>query len=199
MARRPERKRGAPTPVIKCFDVLLRNKVGSPLVVYNFSNFSGRRDIQGQRNDPKALFLAARYVDEKKQECIPAMCIKHAMVAAASFYSRFSKGVLRQSFMVSPVTSRESTLIPLENHKGKPAKGVMREDVVRSGNNPILIYRPLYERWQIRVRIEFNSRLVLEEQLRALLVLAGWGVGTCEGRPERGSTLGWGRFEVVTE
>ena len=35
------------------------------------------------------------------------------------------------------------------------------------------------------------------EQLLALVDQAGWGVGICEGRPERSSALGWGRFERV--
>jgi hypothetical protein len=36
---------------------------------------------------------------------------------------------------------------------------------------------------------------VSREQLLALVDQAGWGVGICEGRPERSSALGWGRFE----
>jgi len=33
----------------------------------------------------------------------------------------------------------------------------------------------------------------------ALVDQAGWGVGICEGRPERSSALGWGRFERLDE
>jgi hypothetical protein len=74
----------------------------------------------------------------------------------------------------------------------------MREDAVTIGiNTRGLAYRPEYAEWQLRVRIEFNPRIVSEEQLLALISQAGWGVGICEGRPERSSALGWGRFDRV--
>ncbi len=60
-----------------------------------------------------------------------------------------------------------------------------------------LTYRPEYREWQLRVKVEYNARLVSEDQLLALIDQAGWGVGICEGRPERSSALGWGRFERV--
>jgi hypothetical protein len=39
--------------------------------------------------------------------------------------------------------------------------------------------------------------LVSEQQLDALMDAAGFGVGICEGRPEKQSALGWGRFARV--
>ena len=60
-----------------------------------------------------------------------------------------------------------------------------------------LAYRPQYSEWTVRLRIEFNPRLVSEAQLVALIDQAGWGVGICEGRPEKTSALGWGRFQRV--
>jgi len=74
----------------------------------------------------------------------------------------------------------------------------MREDAVTIGiNTRGLTYRPEYKEWQVRVNIEYNPRIVSEEQLLALVDQAGWGVGICEGRPERTSALGWGRFVRV--
>jgi hypothetical protein len=91
-------------------------------------------------------------------------------------------------------------LVPIELHNGTPAVGVMREDAVTIGiNTRGLTYRPEYAEWQLRVTIEYNARLISEDQLRALAEQAGWGVGICEGRPERSSALGWGRFTVDVE
>ena len=92
----------------------------------------------------------------------------------------------------------EVKLVPIETPDGAPAVGIMREDAVTIGiNTRGLAYRPEYRDWQLRIVIEFNPRLVSEEQLLALIDQAGWGVGICEGRPERSSALGWGRFERV--
>ena len=91
-----------------------------------------------------------------------------------------------------------AALLPIERHDGSLARGVKREDAVTIGiNTRGLAYRPEYEEWQVRVIVEFNPRLISEEQLLALIDQAGWGVGVCEGRPERSSALGWGRFERV--
>jgi hypothetical protein len=96
---------------------------------------------------------------------------------------------------VDSVAVPGAALIPIERHDGSPAVGVMREDAVTIGiNTRGLTYRPEYKEWQLRIRIEFNPRLVSEEQLLALVDQAGWGVGICEGRPEKSSALGWGRF-----
>jgi hypothetical protein len=74
----------------------------------------------------------------------------------------------------------------------------MREDAVTIGiNTRGLAYRPQYPAWQVRVRVEYNPRLISLAQVLELAAAAGWGVGICEGRPEKTSALGWGRFEVA--
>ena len=91
-------------------------------------------------------------------------------------------------------------LAPIENHDQTPAVGTIREDAVTIGiSTRGLTYRPEYPEWQVRIAIEFNPRLVSQEQLLALVDQAGWGIGICEGRPEKSSALGWGRFARVEE
>ena len=100
--------------------------------------------------------------------------------------------------MVEALDSPGASLIPLLTPTGKPAIGTIREDAVTIGiNTRGLAYRPQYSEWTVRLRIEFNPRLVSEAQLVALIDQAGWGVGICEGRPEKTSALGWGRFQRV--
>lgn len=91
-------------------------------------------------------------------------------------------------------------LVPIETLSGQPAVGIMREDAVTIGMNTRgLTYRPEYPQWVLRVKVEYNPQLVSHEQVLALSQHAGWGVGICEGRPERSSALGWGRFDVEEE
>jgi hypothetical protein len=192
---------------IRSIDLTLRGKPGSLLVVHAFAEKAKQeiRDKQQKKakkakaeREPQAESDAARYIDGNGRECVPVTALKKAIVSAATAFDDLTKVALRQALFVSPADDHGSSLVPIERYDGSPAAGVMREDAVTIGiNTRGLAYRPSYEEWQLRVRIEFNPRLVSEEQLLALVDQAGWGVGICEGRPERSSALGWGRFERV--
>ena len=202
-----EKQAPSATTGIRSVDLTLRGKPGSLLVVHAFAEKAKQeiRDKQQKKAKkakaervPTDEFLAARYVDESERECVPVTALKKAIISAATAFDDMTKVALRQAVFVSPAAAPDSALVPIETHNGEPALGVMREDAVTIGiNTRGLTYRPSYTEWQLRVRIEFNPRLVSEEQLLALVDQAGWGVGICEGRPERTSALGWGRFERI--
>lgn len=150
--------------------------------------------------DPNSEFLANRYLDAHGRECAPVTAIKKALVTAATAMDNLTKVALRQALFVSPTADPASMMVPIETTDGAAAVGVMREDAVTIGiNTRGLTYRPSYANWRLRVTVEYNSRLVSTEQLLTLAEQAGWGVGICEGRPERSSALGWGRFTVAVE
>lgn len=188
---------------IRSIGLTLRGRPGSLLVVHAFAEKAKQeiRDKQQKKakkakaeREPQVESDAARYSGGR--ECVPVTALKKAIVSAATAFDDLTKVALRQALFVSPADDQGSALVPIERHDGSAAVGVMREDAVTIGiNTRGLAYRPYYEEWQLRARIEFNPRLVSEEQLLALIDQAGWGVGICEGRPERSSALGWGRFE----
>lgn len=192
---------------IRSISLTLRGRRGSPLVIHAFAEKAKQeiRDKQQKKakkakeeRNPEAEFLAARYVDEVGRECAPITALKKSLISAATAFDDLTKVALRQAIFVDSEVAPGAAFVPIELHDGSPAIGVMREDAVTIGiNTRGLTYRPSYAEWQLRVRIEFNPRLVSEEQLLALVDQAGWGVGICEGRPERSSALGWGRFERV--
>lgn len=198
-----------PQAGIQTIELKLRNRPGSLLVVHAFAEKAKQeiRDKQQKKakqakaeRKPAEECEAAKHIDSKGRECVPVYALKKAIVSAATAFDDLTKVALRQAVFVSPQDDLGAVLVPIERHDGKPAQGVMREDAVTIGiNTRGLAYRPAYEEWQLRVRIEFNPRLVSQEQLVALVEQAGWGVGICEGRPERSSALGWGRFEIVKE
>lgn len=193
---------------IRTIGLTLRGKPGSPLVIHAFAEKAKQeiRDKQQKKAKkakaervPTDEFLAARYLDAEGRECAPVTALKKAIISAATAFDDLTKVALRQAVFVSPADTYGGALVPIEDpDTGQPLTGVMREDAVTIGiNTRGLAYRPEYTRWQLRISIEFNPRLVSEEQLLALVDQAGWGVGICEGRPERSSALGWGRFERV--
>lgn len=194
---------------IETVEVVLRGRPGSSLVIHAFSDKAKQeiRDKQQKRGKtakterkPTEEFEAARYLDEEGRECAPVTAIKKSLISAAPAMADLTKVGLRQAIFVAPTANLASMLIPIETYDGKPAVGVMREDAVTIGMGTRgLTYRPEYREWQLRVTIEFNPVLVSKDQLFALIDQAGWGVGICEGRPERSSALGWGRFERVKD
>lgn len=189
---------------IRMIKLLLIGRPGSLLVVHQFEEKAKQeiRDKQAKKSktakparDPEAEFLAARYVDAAGRECVPITAIKKSFITAATAMDNLTKVALRQAIFAAPTVDPASQFVPIETHQGKPAIGIMREDAVSIGiNTRGLTYRPSYAEWQLRVTVEYNSRLVSREQLLMLAEQAGWGVGICEGRPEKTSALGWGRF-----
>lgn len=190
---------------IKNVALTLQGKPGSLLVVHAFAEKAKQeiRDKQQKKakkakeeRNPTDEFLAARYIDARGNECVPVTALKKAIISAATAFADLTKVALRQALFVSPANDYGGSLVPIERRDGTPAVGIIREDPVTIGiNTRGLTYRPSYPEWRLKISIEFNPRLVSEEQLLALVDQAGWGVGICEGRPERSSALGWGRFE----
>jgi len=192
---------------IQKIDLVLRGRPGSLLVIHAFAEKAKQeiRDKQQKKAKkakeerfPAVECAAARYVDEDGNECAPVTALKKAIITAATAFDDITKVGLRQALFVAPTANPKSMLVPIEKFDGSSAEGVMREDAVTIGiNTRGLTYRPSYPEWQLRVTVEYNPRIVSREQLLALVDQAGWGVGICEGRPERSSALGWGRFERV--
>jgi hypothetical protein len=189
--------------------LVLTGLPGSPLVIHAFAEKAKQeiRDKQQKKaktaketRNPKEEFLAARYVDATGRECAPITAVKKAMITAATAMENLTKVALRQAVFVWPTVDRAAMLVPIETQAGEPAVGVMREDAVTIGiNTRGLSYRPEYADWRLRVTVEFNPRLVSRGQVIGLAEAAGWGVGICEGRPEKSSALGWGRFGVEVD
>lgn len=195
---------------VQSLAMVLRGMPGSPLVIHAFGE-KAKAEIRAKQQkraktakearDPEAEFTAAKYIDAAGRECAPVTAIKKALVTAATAMDNLTKVALRQALFVSPTTDHASMLVPIEDPRtGAAQVGVMREDAVTIGiNTRGLAYRPMYAEWQLRVTVEYNTRLVSREQVIALAEQAGWGVGICEGRPERSSALGWGRFSVAVQ
>jgi len=191
---------------IQKLDLTLAGMPGSILVVHAFSEKAKKeiRDKQQKKakeakeeRKPQEEYLAARYLDNQGRECIPITALKKSFISAATAFDDLTKVGLRQALFVNPQDA-PGPLVPIETIEGDPAVGAMREDAVTIGiSTRGLTYRPEYPEWRIRLTIEYNPRLISEEQLLALVDQAGWGVGICEGRPERSSALGWGRFQRI--
>jgi len=121
---------------------------------------------------------------------VPAGAIRNAIISAG----RFADGIPMTRITGSVFFL--DTLIPIEFDQC-----VMREDMVRVGGKgpgtgtADLRYRPEYQGWRCKLRVQFNANVISLEQLLNLIQLAGFSVGICEWRPEKKGQAG--RFDIA--
>ena len=116
-----------------------------------------------------------------------------AVTACTSLGKEISKVAARQFFRV--VAEKDcGDLIKIHYPKDCPPR--MRTDMIRVGNRKAdLRYRPEFQKWGAKLRIQFNSRAISQEQVVNLLNLGGFAVGIGDHRPECDGDKGC--FEVV--
>ena len=170
----------------------------SPLIMHAWSEKAKRmmREKQAKAatrareiRNPEEEFNQARYLDEKKRDCIPAIAFKCAAVEAGVLVGVF-KTLLRKAFFVGKPGQE---LIPIVSKSGPR----MREDMVRVGmGSSDLRYRPEYLDWSVKVPVTFNPLMISADQLVNLFQNAGYFVGIGENRPETSGNQ-YGQFQVA--
>lgn len=172
----------------------------SELIVHRFSE-KQRKQIEdkqqgrakggrGERK-PKEEYLAAFYMISGKPETktakygVPAAGFKNAMVSACRYIDGLTMVLARGAFFVNPGLE----LIEIKSKSGP----YMREDTVRldgPSRSLDLRYRPAFGDWSCELEVAYNASVITAEQIVNLLSHAGFHVGVCEWRPERGGSNG---------
>ena len=67
-------------------------------------------------------------------------------------------------------------------------------DMVRVGTSSTLRARPIFEQWGVDVGIDFDEALIDRRTIIQIAADAGYRIGLCERRPQKGGLFG--RFEV---
>lgn len=170
----------------------------SPLIMHQWSEKAKRemRDKQQggkktktrEKREPEAEAKAATYVDDSGQIGIPGMAFKSALVTAAHKDIGIEKTLVRKALFL--VTKDSDKILPIEG-----SDPVVREDMVRVGmGSADMRYRPEFSEWTCQIELEVDSELLQRDDVLALVDRAGFGVGICEWRPEKGGEFG--RFEI---
>lgn len=168
----------------------------TPLIVNNFDEKTKQQMADAQQGtarnarapkNPDELYNRARLRDGKGKDCVRALWIKCAGVAAARFVEGLQMTKLRGAFYV------EGDMIPL-NYK----KVEMRCDSVRNANGGAdLRYRPEYTEWYVDIVVSYRKDTITPDSVFNLLNNAGQSIGLCERRPgQNGDTFGM--FEVAS-
>ena len=188
-------------PPLRLQAIKLRIVGKSPLIQNRFSDKSRRemadRAAQKVRHkrapkDPAAEFEAAiEYLpgSGNRKYAIKAAAFKKAAISACRYVEGIPMSYAKGAFHVL------GDFIELKV-KGKPK---MREDSVRIGNfgnkKADLRYRPMFERLECELPIEYNASAITAQQIAHILNVAGFAIGVGEWRPEKEGAFGL--FRVV--
>jgi len=169
----------------------------SPVITHAWSEKARRMMLekkQGKKTktrevcDPAAEVEAASYRTPTGKYGLPLMAFKKAIIGAAHKDLGVEKTLVKKALFL--VDQDQSGVVELVYEKR-----VSREDSVRVGmGSADLRYRPEYQGWSVLLIFEVDHELLQVADLIALVNRAGFGVGVCEWRPEKGGEFG--RFEV---
>ncbi len=179
----------------------------TPLIVHAFSADTHKAIADKQQKkakvaraarDPHAEYLGCFYMmpgsppplSKGARYGIPASGFRKAIISACRYLGdmtmTFAKGAVF-------VLDDGGGMVELDASEPK-----MRTDTVRIGVGGTLDlrYRPEFEHWQCRLRVEYNHSIISPEQIINMFHHAGFHVGWGEWRPEKGGSNGM--FEVRT-
>lgn len=183
---------------IKLQTITLTIRGRSPLIQHQWSEkalremrdkHAGKKTKDREARDLQAEADAAMYRTADGKPGIPAMAFKAALISAAHKDIGLEKTLVRKALFLN--VSDGNAVLPFCEH----SEPFTREDCVRVGAGaPDLRYRPQFDNWSVRLTMECDADLLRTEDVVNLINRAGYGVGICEWRPEKGGEFG--RFEV---
>jgi hypothetical protein len=148
-----------------------------------------------EKRDPAQDYEGAFYRLPDGRPGMKLIAFKNAAVTAVtSLGKEFTKVGARQAFFI--LRDKDGgELTPISYPEDTPP--YMRTDTVTVGmGSTDLRYRPEFLRWGVTLAIQFNARVITQDQLVNLINLGGFSVGVGEWRPEKNGDHG--RFQVVS-
>jgi len=157
-----------------------------------------------EKRNPEKEWKEAHYIHvTTKKPVIPCTFLKKAMTNAAHVDLGIPKTkVTGNVFVTGFVTLPEGKVIEDTNFteitgEVTPFHTMDSADPVRlsgPGRKADLRYRPKWENWAVRFRLEITHKILPVEHVLQLITLAGKVAGFGEGRPQNQTGLDWGRF-----
>jgi len=138
--------------------------------------------------NPEQEFKDATYLTDGGEYGIPVNALKASLIGAA-----------HKDIGIEKTLVRKTVFIKCDDHNGiikiECDDPIMREDYVRVGTGGAdLRYRPEFREWSCEIEAILDTDSMPIDAFINLVNRAGFGVGICEMRPEKGKDFG--RFEV---
>jgi hypothetical protein len=193
-SKKEESKITVPSIDLGVFEMTLKGE--SPLMVNKFAEKAKVEMIERQTKtpkrkkearNPKQEYLDSLYrINNNGKTGMPASGVKNCLVSACRFVDGIKMTEARGAFHVLATAS--GNLLEIKG------KHVMDESIVRIGKfgNKVAMnrYRGRYDKWEVKVPIKFNRRVISPAQIVNLAQNAGFSVGLCEYRPEKNGSYG---------
>lgn len=183
---------------IKRATIKFRIKGTSPLIMHKWSEKAkiqmrekqqaGKKTKSRDLREPEKEAKEATYTTADGSIGIPGMAFKSALVTAAHKDIGVEKTMVRKAIFL--VCDDPEKVLPIECEPP-----FVLESMVRVGmGSADLRYRPQFNQWSCDIALEVDSELLQQGDVLALVSRAGFGVGICEWRPEKGGEFG--RFDI---
>lgn len=160
----------------------------SPLLMHAFPIVPVEKLEKKPPLEQATLVLYRNPADD--EPCIPAVALQRALVDAAIYSVGKGRASLQKPVAACCIVSPEHLVL-------EPAAWIVdaRPVVIPSTQGRIVRYRPRFEQWSTKARIDFDVNLVSVIQLRKVLDDAGSRIGLMDFRPARKGMFG--RFMVT--
>lgn len=141
--------------------------------------------------DPVALCEKCLYRTEDGGVGFPLLAFKASLISAAHKDLGIEKTAVRKAFFLPTTPGMTVPLLVEGDYE-------IREDLVRIGQgSPDVRYRPSYVDWRVELSGVLDTDILSPSSFFSLVNRAGFGVGVCEWRPEKGGEFG--RFRIDME
>lgn len=176
------------TLTIKSLSPMIQHKWSEKAKEMMRQKHAGKKTKTREVRVPEQESIDATYFTDEGTYGFPAGALKAALITAAHKDIGIEKTLVRKSLFVQCYDSGNV----IEMITDEP---IMREDMVRVGaGSADLRYRPHFKQWSAIVSIDYDAEMLTKDDIINLVNRAGFGVGLCEMRPEKGKEFG--RFEV---
>lgn len=176
------------TLTIRSLSPMIQHKWAEKAKIMMREKHAGKKTKTREIRDPNQEFEDATYRTDDGGYGFPAGALKAALITAAHKDIGIEKTLVRKSLFIQCLDANNV----VEMNTDAP---VMREDMVRVGaGSADLRYRPHFKQWSAVISIDYDAEMLTTDDIINLVNRAGFGVGLCEMRPEKGKEFG--RFEV---
>lgn len=146
-----------------------------------------------KEDEYQSCFYMINRGKKNQQYAVPVGGLKKAAVTARKYVAnKLGEEFLNGCFHI---VGDHNGLIPIKS-SCKPIKDVRGVNVGNWNNKkPSIARRPMWNKWEVTFDVMYNSSALSLENLLNLYENAGFHVGLCENRPEKGGSNGMFRVK----
>lgn len=155
----------------------------SPLLMHSFPMVQIEA-LEKKSIEEQAEVAAYRDI-QTKELYVPGIAVQRALISAATYSKGKGRGSLQKSAAACFNVSPEHISLGVKKYSIDS-----RPVVVPATKGRILRHRPRLDQWQITFDLEWDERLLTEEQVRRIVDDMGSRVGLLDFRPEKKGSFG---------